>query len=250
MALIQKSSNPALNDKIIQGLNIQETAAHYEPMTVSGAVNKSFVLLALAIASAMFTWTQTLGTGQINPLFLWGGGIGGFIVAMITIFRPQSSNITAPLYAVLEGLFLGAISAVYASAYDGIVLQAVGLTFGTFLTLLLAYRSGLIQVTDKMRWGIVAATGGIFFIYLLSWIMSMFGSTFSLPHNSGWVGIGFSLLVVVVAALNLILDFDFIDKAAQARAPKYMEWYGAFGLMVTLVWLYLEFLRLLSKLRD
>lgn len=250
MALIQKSSNPALNDKIIQGLGVQETALAQEPMTVAGAVNKSFILLALALASAVFTWTQTLGTGVVNPVFVWGGALGGFIVAMITIFRPQSSNITAPIYAVLEGLFLGSISAMYASMYDGIVLQAVALTFGTFLSLLLAYRSGWIKVTDKMRWGIVAATGGIFFIYMLSWIMSLFGSAFSLPHNSGWVGIGFSLLVVVVAALNLILDFDFIDRAAEARAPKYMEWYSAFGLLVTLVWLYLEFLRLLSKLRD
>ena len=250
MALIQKSSNPAMNEKIIQGLYVEKATVAHEPMTVAGAVNKSFILLALALASAVITWTQTLGTGQVNPILMWGGAIGGFVVALITIFRPQSSNITAPIYAVLEGLFLGAVSAMYASLYDGIVLQAVALTFGTFLTLLLAYRSGWIRVTDKMRWGIVAATGGIFFIYMLSWIMSLFGSTFSLPHNSGWVGIGFSLLVVVVAALNLILDFDFIDKAAEARAPKYMEWYSAFGLLVTLVWLYLEFLRLLSKLRD
>ncbi|QTN39454.1 Bax inhibitor-1/YccA family protein [Cryomorphaceae bacterium] len=250
MALIQKSSNPALNDKIIQGLGVQDHTIAAEPMTVSGAVNKSFILLALAMVTAGFTWSQTLATGVINPLFVWGGGIGGFITAMITVFRPQSSGITAPLYAVLEGLFLGAISAMYASAYDGIVLQAVGLTFGTFLTLLLAYRSGWIQVTDKMRWGIVAATGGVFFLYLLSWIMSLFSVGIPVLHSSGWVGIGFSLLVVVVAALNLILDFDFIDRAAEARAPKYMEWYSAFGLMVTLVWLYLEFLRLLSKLRD
>ena len=235
MALIQKSSNPALNDKIIQGLGVQENTIAAEPMTVSGAVNKSFILLALAIGAAGFTWSQTLATGVINPLFVWGGAIGGFITAMITVFRPQSSGLTAPLYA---------------SAYDGIVLQAVGLTFGTFLTLLLAYRSGWIQVTDKMRWGIVAATGGVFFLYLLSWIMSFFSVGIPVLHSSGWVGIGFSLLVVVVAALNLILDFDFIDRAAEARAPKYMEWYSAFGLMVTLVWLYLEFLRLLSKLRD
>ena len=138
----------------------------------------------------------------------------------------------------------------YADLYDGIVLQAVGLTFGTFLSLLLAYRSGLIRVTDKMRWGIVAATGGVFFLYLLSWIMGFFTVGIPVLHSSGWVGIGFSLLVVVVAALNLILDFDFIDRAAAAYAPKYVEWYSAFGLMVTLVWLYLEFLRLLSKLRN
>jgi len=247
---LQKSSNPAMNEKILQSWSAPNAIAAEETMTVTGAVNKSFILLALALASASFTWSQTLTAGAMNPVWVWGGAIGGFIVALITIFRPQSAGITAPIYAVLEGLFLGAISAMYAGLYDGIVLQAVGLTFGTFLTLLLAYRSGWIQVTEKMRWGIVAATGGVAFLYLLSWIMSFFSVGIPVLHGSSWVGIGFSLLVVIVAALNLILDFDFIDRAAQARAPKYMEWYSAFGLMVTLVWLYLEFLRLLSKLNN
>ena len=247
---LQKSSNPAMNEKILQSWSAPDAISSEDTMTVSGAVNKSFILLALALASASYTWSQTLTAGTMNSAWVWGGAIGGFILALITIFRPQSAGITAPIYAILEGLFLGAISAMYASLYDGIVLQAVGLTFGTFLTLLLAYRSGWIKVTDKMRWGIVAATGGIVFLYFLSWIMSFFSVGIPVLHGNGWVGIGFSLFVVVIAALNLILDFDFIDRAAQARAPKYMEWYGAFGLMVTLVWLYLEFLRLLSKLNS
>jgi uncharacterized YccA/Bax inhibitor family protein len=178
------------------------------------------------------------------------GLIGGFICAMVTIFKKEWSAVTAPIYALLEGLFLGGVSALLDLRYPGIAMQAVGLTFGTLFVLLLAYRSGLIHVTQKFRLGVVAATGGIMVFYLLQMLLGFFGMRFTSINGAGPIGIGFSLIVVGVAALNLVLDFDFIEQGVQAGAPKYMEWYGAFGIMVTLVWLYLEILRLLSKMRS
>jgi uncharacterized YccA/Bax inhibitor family protein len=157
--------------------------------------------------------------------------------------------VTAPIYAVLEGLFLGGISAIFEMSYPGIVIQAVALTFGTLFCLLAAYKSRLIKVTENFKLGIVAATGAICLIYLVSIIMGFFGASIPMIHSSGPLGIGFSLFVVTIAALNLVLDFDFIERGSEMGAPKYMEWYGAFGLVVTLVWLYIEILRLLSKLR-
>jgi uncharacterized YccA/Bax inhibitor family protein len=167
---------------------------------------------------------------------------------MVTTFKKEWSPVTAPIYALLEGLALGGLSAVIDLRYPGIAIQAVGLTFGTLFVLLLAYRSGLIKVTEKFRMGIVAATGGIMLFYLLQMLLGFFGVQFVSINGSGIVGIGFSLFVVAIAALNLVLDFDFIERGVQYGAPKYMEWYGAFGIIVTLVWLYLEILRLLSKL--
>jgi uncharacterized YccA/Bax inhibitor family protein len=168
---------------------------------------------------------------------------------MVTIFKKEWSPVTSPIYALLEGLALGGISAALDLRYPGIAIQAVGLTFGTLFVLLLAYRSGLIQVTQKFRLGIIAATGGIMVFYLLEMVLGFFGIHFAAINGSGFIGIAFSLFVVAIAALNLVLDFDFIEKGVQFGAPKYMEWYGAFGIIVTLVWLYLEILRLLSKLR-
>jgi uncharacterized YccA/Bax inhibitor family protein len=181
--------------------------------------------------------------------YLLGGGIGGFILAMVTIFKKEWSPVTAPLYALVEGLFLGAISAIYNAQFQGIVLQAVMLTFGIMFALLFAYRSGLIKATENFKLGVAAATGGIALIYIATIVLGLFGIKIPFIHDSGLIGIGFSLFVVVVASLNLVMDFDFIESGVEAGAPKYMEWYGAFGLMVTLVWLYLELLRLLSKLR-
>jgi uncharacterized YccA/Bax inhibitor family protein len=178
------------------------------------------------------------------------GLIGGFIVAMVTIFKQSWAPVTAPIYALLEGLVLGGISAITNARYPGIGIQAVGLTFGTLFVLLLAYSSGLIKVTDKMRLGIVAATGGIAVFYLLEMVLGFFGIHFTTINGAGPVGIVFSLFVVAIAALNLVLDFDFIERGVSVGAPKYMEWYSAFGIMVTLVWLYLEILRLLSKMRS
>jgi uncharacterized YccA/Bax inhibitor family protein len=179
-----------------------------------------------------------------------GGLIGGFVMVLITVFKKEWSMVTTPIYALLEGLFLGGISAIFEAQYPGIVIQAIALTFGTMFCLLVAYTSRLIKVTQNFRLGIAAATGGIFLIYLVSFGLSFFGINIPYIHESGLVGIGFSLFVVVIAALNLVLDFDFIENGAERGAPKYMEWYGAFGLMVTLVWLYIEILRLLSKLRS
>lgn len=220
-------------------------------MTLTGTVNKTGFLLAFLILSASYTWNiyfKTNNPASITP-WLIGGGIGGFIVAMVTTFKKNLSPITAPVYAVLEGLFLGSLSAFFESRFPGIVIQAVGLTFGTLFALLLAYRSGLIKATENFKLGVTAATGGICLLYLISFILSFFGAGIPYIHQSGLIGIGFSLFVVVIAALNLVLDFDFIENAAENGAPKYMEWYGAFGLLVTLIWLYIEILRLLSKLR-
>ena len=183
-------------------------------------------------------------------LYAMGGAIGGLVLALITVFKKEWSPVTAPMYALVEGLFLGAISAVFNAKFPGIVFQAVLLTFGTLFALLFAYRSGLIKATENFKLGVIAATGGIALLYLASFVLGFFNINVPVIHDSGWLGIAFSLFVVVVAALNLVLDFDFIETGVAQRAPKYMEWYGAFGLMVTLVWLYVEFLRLLSKIQQ
>jgi uncharacterized YccA/Bax inhibitor family protein len=221
-------------------------------MTINGTVNRSAVLLLLLVCGAAFTWSKFTGPESMPAVLPWlaMGGIGGFIVALITIFKKTWAPVTAPAYAVLEGLFLGGISAAMDARFPGIVLQAVGLTFGTLAALLFAYRSGLIRATENFKLGVVAATGGICLLYLANMVMGFFGHSIGFIHESGWMGIGFSAVVVVVAALNLVLDFDFIEEGAARGAPKYMEWYAAFGLMVTLVWLYLEMLRLLSKLQS
>jgi len=252
-----RSGNPALSDNtfldIGNGTLIRQDAS---TMTLEGTTNKTALLLLLALLGASFSWSQfanaaTTGTpGAIMP-YVWGGAIGGFVVALVTIFKKTWAPFTAPLYAVLEGLFLGAASALFELRYPGIVMQAVGLTFGTLAALLLAYRSGLVKATENFKLGVVAATGGIALLYLAQLGMTLFGfSGMSFINGSSPLGIGFSLVVVVVAALNLVLDFDFIEQGVQQGAPKYMEWYAAFGLLVTLVWLYLELLRLLSKLQS
>jgi uncharacterized YccA/Bax inhibitor family protein len=187
--------------------------------------------------------------GAMAPLVAVGG-IGGFIVAMVTIFKKQWSPITAPIYALLEGLLLGGVSAMFEMRFHGIAIQAVALTFGTLVVMLMAYRSGLIKVTDNLRLGIVAATGGIAIFYLIQFVLGFFGFRFNAVNGSGPIGIIFSLVVVGVAAMNLVLDFDLIEQGARFNAPKYMEWYSGFALMITLVWLYFEILRLLSKFRS
>jgi uncharacterized YccA/Bax inhibitor family protein len=208
-------------------------------------------MLILVIATASYTWGlgRSENQAQVIP-WIMGGLFGGLAMALLTIFKKQWAAVTAPLYALLEGLFLGGISAYYETAFQGIVVQAVFLTFGTLFALLLAYSSGLIKVTKNFRLGIVAATGGIALVYLASFVLGFFGISIPFIHTSGIIGIGFSVFVVIIAALNLVLDFDFIEHGAEQGAPKFMEWYAAFGLMVTLVWLYLEILRLLSKVRS
>ena len=251
-----RSGNPALSENTFLDLGSGTVVrGDAGAMTLNGTVNKTAFLLVLTLAGALFTWSQFSAAmaagnpGAVMP-YVWGGAIGGLVVALVTVFKKEWAMFTAPLYAVLEGLFLGAVSAMFELRFPGIVMQAVGLTFGTLAALLMAYRSGLIKATENFKLGVVAATGGIAVVYLISIVMNMFGSGIPLIHESGIVGIGFSLFVVVIAAMNLVLDFDFIETGVEQGAPKYMEWYGAFGLMVTLVWLYLEFLRLLAKLRD
>jgi len=253
MALF-KTSNPAFGDKTFRDLANSQYGglADTSRMTLSGTVNKTGILLLCAIATASYTWHLFLQARDITETsgLMIGGVLGGFIVAMVTIFKKEWSPVTAPIYALLEGLALGGISAAFEVRYPGIAIQAVGLTFGTLLVLLMAYRSGLIPVTQKLRLGVVAATGGICVFYLLEMGLGFFGIHFATINGSGPIGIAFSLVVVAVAALNLVLNFDFIEQGVQFGAPKYMEWYGAFGIMITLVWLYLELLRLLSKVRS
>ena len=182
--------------------------------------------------------------------YMIGGAIGGLIFALITVFKPTWSPVTAPIYAALEGLFIGALSAFAESKFPGIVLQATGLTFGILFALLGAYRSGLIKATENFKLGVAAATGGIFLVYMASFVLGMFGVAIPFLHDATPIGIGISVFICIIAALNLVLDFDFIENGADNGAPKYMEWLGAFGLMVTLVWLYIEILHLLMKLRS
>ena len=223
-----------------------------ETMTLNGTVNKTGILLVCAMATAYWTWEQFLASG--NPASVGGwmmlGLIGGLVMAMVTIFKKEWAGVTAPAYALCEGLVLGGMSAMFELRWPGIAIEAVSLTFGVLLVLLLAYRSGLIRVTNKMRLGIVAATGAIMLFYLAEMVMGFFGMHLTALNGSGPLGIGISLIIVGVAAMNLVLDFDMIETGVRMGAPKYMEWYGAFGLMVTLVWLYMEMLRLLSKLNS
>ncbi|MGB8845763.1 MAG: Bax inhibitor-1/YccA family protein [Terracidiphilus sp.] len=255
MALF-KTSNPALGQNTFSdaarsqyGGNLVDAAAR---MTLSGTVNKTGLLLLCAMVTAAWTWSQFMQThdpSSVAPELLLGA-LGGFIFAMVTIFKKTWAPVTAPIYALLEGMVLGGLSAMFEIRYPGIAIEAVGLTFGTLLVMLFLYKSGVIKVTQKFRMGVVAATGGIMVFYLLTWLLSMFHiSAFSSVYGSGRIGIGFSLFVVAIAALNLVLDFDFVEQGVTVGAPKYMEWYAAFGIMVTLVWLYLEMLRLLSKMR-
>ncbi|OEY99133.1 MULTISPECIES: Bax inhibitor-1/YccA family protein [Stenotrophomonas] len=250
-----RSGNPALSESTFLDLaSGSVVTSPDQAMTINGTVNKTGILLLLTVITAAFAWSQTIGAdGQIAPgamIYAIGGAIGGLILALVTVFKKEWSPVTAPMYALVEGFFLGAISAVFEARFPGIVFQAVLLTFGTLFALLVAYRSGLIKVTENFKLGVVAATGGIALLYLASFVLGFFNINVPVIHEASWLGIAFSLFVVVVAALNLVLDFDFIENGAAARAPKYMEWYGAFGLMVTLVWLYVEFLRLLSKLNQ
>ncbi|MFA5516619.1 MAG: Bax inhibitor-1/YccA family protein [Desulfuromonadales bacterium] len=240
-----RTGNPVLKENVFT-----RSLPGVETMSLQGAVNKTVILLALVVIGASWTWNLFFSQGApaVQPWMI-GGFIGGFVVAMVTVFKQQWAPVLAPIYAGLEGVALGGISAIFEVQFPGIVIQAIMLTFGVLFGLLLAYKSRLIKVTDNFRLGVVAATGGIALVYLVSIVGGFFGWQIPFIHASGTIGILFSLFVVVVASLNLVLDFDFIERG-DGVAPKYMEWYAAFGLVVTLVWLYLELLRLLSKLRS
>jgi len=240
-----KSSNPALSEQIFAKTRTETST---EVMTIQGTMNKALLMLLLVVLGAAYTWKMFFQGG--NPMiWMMVGGIGGLITAIVTVFSPKSSPYTAPIYAILEGLLLGGLSALMAAQYTGnIIIQAVGLTFATFFLMLFLYRSEIIKVTEKFRMAVFAATGAIALMYFVSFIASLFGANLGFIHDGGIISIVISLVIVGVAALNLVLDFDFIERGVSMNSPKYMEWYGAFGLMVTLIWLYIEFLRLLSKI--
>lgn len=239
-----RTSNPTLKE----GLFRTPAVADESTMTLGGVVAKSFLLLLLLLFAAAFGWASTANGTMPSGGLLIGTMIGALVVAIATVFRPHWAPVTAPLYAVLEGCVLGVISAIYGARYAGLPLQAVGLTAMVFLAMLVVYRTGLVKVTPGFRQGVVIATGAIMLFYVAGFIMSFFGVQMPFLHDSGPIGIGISLVIVGVAAMNLMLDFDIISRGV-GRAPKVMEWYGGFTLMVTVVWLYLEMLRLLSKIR-
>jgi uncharacterized YccA/Bax inhibitor family protein len=240
-----RTGNPALKENVFADAAVRGGG---QTMSLNGTVNKSGILILLVVAAAWFSWSRS-AAGVGNP-YIAIGALGGFVVALVTIFKKTVTPVTAPIYAVLEGLFLGGVSASLEARFPGIAAQATFATFGTLAGLLLAYRSGLIRATENFKLGVFAATAGIALLYLVSLIMGFFGKTIPFIHESGAMGIGFSVFVVIIAALNLVLDFDFIESGVEMGAPKYMEWYAAFGLLVTLVWLYLEIIRLLAKARS
>ena len=239
---MMRSGNPALSSKSFENLSTTSS----DVMTLDGAVNKTAISMGILLFAAYYTYSNAIMD------YILIGFIGGFVVALVTIFKKSWSPVTVPIYAVLEGLALGGISKMYADAFEpGIVPQAIMLTLGILFALLFAYKTKIIRATENFKLGVFAATAGIGIVYLVSFFMGIFGSgglPVMDPTNSSMLSIGFSLFVVVIASLNLVMDFDFIENGAANGAAKYMEWYGAFGLLVTLIWLYLEILRLLAKL--
>lgn len=248
------SKNPFLNNKTFSTAVSKNESVHpstlinyNDEMTLSGTINKSLILFLLLTASATVIWWMTFN--GMNPMIpAIGGAIVGLVLALIAAFKPQYSAYLAPGYALFEGLFIGGISAIFEAMYPGIVIQAVGATFVTFIICLGLYKYKIVKVTEQFKSVVVAATLAIATYYVISWVFSMFTSFIPVHHGNSLMSIGISIFVIVIAALNLFLDFDQIEKGAEQKMPKYMEWYGAMGLMITLVWLYIEFLRLLSKL--
>lgn len=246
-----RSSNPALiTNPFSGGFGL---VSESDAMTVRGTVTKTFVLLALVLLPAAWVWRQFFLSGS-NPasvqIWMTGGLIGGLVLAFATVFKKNWAPVTAPLYAVAEGLFLGGISGIFEKSYPGIVGQAVSLSIATMLVMLVSYQAGWIRPTERFKWGVIAATGAIALVYFASIILGFFHISVPFINGSGIFSILFSVFVVGIAALNFILDFDFIDQGSRGGVPKYMEWYGAFALMVTLIWLYIEILRLLAKIND
>lgn len=241
-------SNPVLNEKFLSAERVLEG----EPMTVSGAINKTLIMLALVIISAAYTWSLVF-SGFLDKAVMLGtiGAVVGFILALVIIFTgSKTAPILAPIYALCEGLFVGGISGLFENQYAGLVIQAVAATFGAAAVMLILFKAKLIQCTQKFRAVVITATASIAVIYLIQIIASLFGRGIPQIFTASAIGIGFSALVVVIASLNLIIDFDFIEQGSQNYLPKNYEWVGAFGLTVTLVWLYIEMLKLLAKLRD
>jgi len=244
-----KSGNPTLSEKQFEKTISVSTG---DSMTVRGTINKFGFLMLMVMAGAFLTWNQA--ENGANPMgWMIGGAIGGLVISIVIMFKPEWSPFLAPGYAILKGLFLGGISAFFIEGfYDGIVGHAILLTFAVVAAMYFLYAFRIIQVTNKLRSIIFIATASIAVFYLLTWILGFFGIQFEFlsARNYSAFGIGFSIFVIVIAALNLLLDFDMIEQGANMGAPKYMEWYGAFGLLVTIVWLYLEILRLLARLNS
>jgi uncharacterized YccA/Bax inhibitor family protein len=245
-----KSGNPGLNDRTFTGLPRPALAS--ERMTLQGTIHKSFLLLIVLMGAALWPWSQFLASGNPAVVFLpvVVGAIGGLVLALIISFRPMTAPYLAVPYAALEGLVIGGISAVLEKKYPGIAIQATALTFAVLAALLVAYSTGLIRVTQRFRAIVVGATGAILLLYLVTMVLNLFHVATPFMYNSSALSIGLSLVIVGIAALNLVLDFDLIESGVAQGAPRFMEWYGAFGLLVTLVWLYMEILRLLSKVRQ
>jgi len=250
MALF-KSGNPALSEKRFQDTVLTDIITHENAMTVKGTLNKFGFLFLMVLGTSFYSWKEFAGGGNVVPM-IWTGALGGLVIAIVLVFKKEWSPYLAPAYALMEGLFIGAISAMYNSAFaekaPNIVINAVGLTFGVAIAMYLLYSFRIIKATEKFKSIIISATIGIALFYVIVMVLRMFGyDNMPFLHEGSPMGIAFSLFVVAIAALNLILDFDMIEKGVELGAPKYMEWYGAFGLLVTIVWLYLEILRLLSK---
>lgn len=248
-----KSSNPFLGNKNFSkptALAAQQDSAlisYGQEMTVSGTINKSFIMLLLLLATASVTWYLAFNGMNPMPLAI-GGAVIGLILVLVSSFKPHLSSYLAPAYALFEGLFIGGISAIFEAMHPGLVIQAVGATFVTFLVCFGLYKYNIVKVNEQFKSVVIAATLAILTYYVISFLLSMFTSFTPVHHGNSLMSIGISVVVIIIAALNLFLDFDMIEKGAQKRLPKYMEWFGAMGLMITLVWLYIEFLRLLSKI--
>lgn len=245
-----KSGNPTLSEKTF-GEHIQLPGASLETMSIRGTLNKFGIMFLLLLASSAFTWKAFAEGKNINSWII-GAAIGGLVVALIITFRPKLSPVLSPIYALVQGVLVGGISAIYNNAFEAfapnIVMQAVGITFGVVIAMFALYSSGVLKATKRFKAVVFTATAGIAVFYLLAFVLRFAGIQMPLIHESTTWGILFSVVVVVVAALNLIMDFDLIEKGAAGGAPKFMEWYGAFALMVTIIWLYIEILRLLGKL--
>ncbi len=244
-----KSGNPALSEKSFKNVTFSTDSS--QTMTVRGTLNKFGFMTIMLVAGAMFAWKSFYENAPYAQTLMWVGAIGGLVIALVMVFKKEWAGYLAPAYALLEGLFLGAISATYALLFEesmpNIITNAVGLTVGTCVAMFVLYRFGIIKATEKFKSIIFTATAGIGVFYLITMVIRLFGVQIPFMHDSSLLGIGISLFIVAIAALNLIVDFDMIEQGAAQGAPKYMEWYGAFGLMVTIVWLYLEILRLLSR---
>ena len=247
---VSRSGNPGLNDKTFSSQ--PRPLAGGERMTLQGSINKSFLLLVVMLAGALWPWSQYLSSGDASVVgsSILIGALGGFVLALVISFKATLAPYLAIPYAALEGLAMGGISALLERRYPGIAIQAVGLTFAVLAVMLAAYSMRLIRVTQQLRSIIIGATGAIALLYLISMVLGLFHVTVPVLNEASPLGIIISLVICGVAAFNLLLDFDLIESGVAQGAPRYMEWYSAFGLLVTLVWLYMEILRLLSKVRD